>query len=76
MAIIRKIQIAKYDNRITEPPFLTIPIDTMLIEQPVEDELGEIFAERLRQTCYDRGYHFQFYSGSDNINFDFKVVVK
>jgi hypothetical protein len=48
----------------------------MLVEKPENDNLGEDFCERIRQSCRGRGYQFKFYTTSDNSEFDYEVVVK
>ena len=73
--MIQKMMISRYDKTIQEPPFLTIQIDKKLVEKPEEDNLGEIFCERIRQGWKAIGYHFKFYTMSDNANFDYEVVV-
>jgi hypothetical protein len=76
MSNIKKMMITRYDETITEPPYLTIQIDKMLVEKPENDNLGEEFCERIRQSCRGRGYQFKFYTTSDNSEFDYEVVVK
>jgi hypothetical protein len=73
---IKKMMITRYDETITKPPYLTIQIDKMLVEKPENDNLGEEFCERIRQSCRGRGYQFKFYTTSDNSEFDYEVVVK
>jgi len=76
MSNIKKMMITRYDETITEPPYLTIQIDKMLVEKPENDNLGEEFCKRIRQSCRGRGYQFKFYTTSDNSEFDYEVVVK
>jgi hypothetical protein len=76
MSNIKKMMITRYDETITKPPYLTIQIDKMLVEKPENDNLGEEFCERIRQSCRGRGYQFKFYTTSDNSEFDYEVVVK
>ena len=70
------MMITRYDETITEPPYLTTQIDKMLVEKPENDKLGELFCERIRQGCRGRGYQFKFYTTSSNSEFDYEVVVK
>ncbi|QHB38692.1 hypothetical protein HWC88_gp07 [Flavobacterium phage vB_FspS_hattifnatt9-1] len=76
MSNIKKMMITRYDDKIKEPPYLTIQIDKMLVEKPEHDNLGEEFCERIRQGCRGRGYQFKFYTLSTNPEFDYEVVVK
>lgn len=70
------MMITRYDDKIKEPPYLTIQIDKMLVEKPEHDNLGEEFYERIRQGCRGQGYQFKFYTMSTNPEFDYEVVVK
>ena len=72
----KKMIISRYDERIKEPPYLTIHIDEMLVEVPETDYLGEVFCGRIRQGCKRKGYQFKFYTVSTNTQFDYEVVVK
>jgi hypothetical protein len=76
MSNIQKMMITRYDDKIKEPPYLTIQIDKMLVEKPEQDNLGEEFCERIRQGCKGQGYQFKFYTTSNNPEFDYEVVVK
>ena len=76
MGMIKKMMITRYDDKITEPPYLTIQIDEMLVEEPEHDNLGEEFALRIRQGCMGQGYKFKFYTTSSNPEFDYEVVVE
>lgn len=76
MDTIKKCKITRYDDTITEPPYLTIKIDEMTVVKPEIDYLGEVFADRLDVGCSEKGYTFKFYSScSDDENFDYEVVV-
>lgn len=70
------MMITRYDDRIKEPPYLTIQVDKMLVEKPEHDNLGEEFSERIKQGCRGQGYQFKFYTLSTNPEFDYEVVVK
>lgn len=72
---IKKCIISRYDHTITEPPFLTIKIDEMDVNQPQVDYLGEKFADRLVDACLMKGYVFKFYTTSYEEGFDYEVVV-
>lgn len=76
METIKKCKISRYNETIKEPPFLTIQIDKIEVQQPEKDNLGEEFAERLRCGCRMNGYQFKFYTTSSNPEFDYEVVVK
>jgi hypothetical protein len=75
MESIKKCMICRYDNSITEPPYLTIQIDEIKVLQPQEDNYGEVFAERLRVGCQNKGYQFKFYTMSENKDYDYEIVV-
>lgn len=75
MEIIKKCKISRYDETITEPPYLTIQIDKMEVKKPIKDNLGEEFAERLRCGCRMNGYQFKFYTMSEDNDYDYEVVV-
>jgi len=72
----KRCTIEQYDTTITEPPYLTIKLDEVRVDQPETDDGGVIFAERLRLACLEKGYRFKFYymarAGSDA---DYKIVV-
>jgi len=72
---IKKCIIARYDETIKEPPFLTIAIDTTEVVGPETDHLGEEFSERLRCACRAKGYVFKFYTTSKENGFDYQIVV-
>lgn len=75
--MIKKFIITRYDESITEPPFLTIKIDEMEVRQPENDTLGSEFCERIRCGCRAKGYKFKFYTMASEIEgFDFEVVVE
>jgi hypothetical protein len=75
MSTLKKCIISIYDETITEPPYLTIPIDTVEVYQPEKDNLGEQFYENLKDSCRTKGYLFKFYSLSKDKNFDYEIVV-
>ena len=75
METLKRCLITKYDKSIQEPPFLTIPLDTIDVYEPSNDKLGEEFANRLRIECQLKGYIFKFYSSSIDKNYDYEVVV-
>ena len=52
---IRKCVITRYDNTITEPPYLTIEIDQVEVLKPEIDNLGEEFYFRLSDACRRKG---------------------
>lgn len=72
---LKKCVITRYDETITEPPFLTIEIDKVEVVKPETDDLGEEFVNRLISACNMKGYAFRFYSRSENENFDYEIVV-
>jgi len=71
----KKCIISRYDEKITEPPFLTIKIDEIEVLQPEKDYLGEEFCIRLKHGCRNMGYQFRFYTMSKNGNYDYEIVV-
>ena len=73
---IRKCIIARYDETIKEPPFLTIPIDTVEVPEPEVDHLGEEFCIRLQSACRSKGYKFKFYSMTSEKGFDYELNVE
>lgn len=76
MEVIKKCKITRYDQTIKEPPYLTIQIDSIEVPEPKVDNHGEEFCERLRAGCRMKGYTFKFYTLSEDINYDYEVVVK
>jgi len=72
---IKKCIISRYDETITEAPFLTIPIDKIEVLQPDNDYLGQAFADILRCSCSEKGYIFKFYTTSTEKNIDYEIVV-
>lgn len=72
----KNCKIARYDESITESPYLTIQIDTMFIDKPETDNLGEEFARRLIAGCRSLGYVFKFYTSTQDSDFDYEVVVE
>ena len=75
MSNVKKMTISRYDESITEPPYLTIQLDTLSIDEPKNDYLGEEFCERLRRGCIAKGYQFRFYTLSEDPNYDYEVIV-
>lgn len=77
MGTLKKCRIAKYDKSIKEPPFLTIPLDEVEVEEPDDnmDDLGSRFSRNLHVACAKKGYTMQFYTTSDEEGFDYKIVV-
>ena len=72
---LKKCIISRYDPTITEPPFLTIPLDEVEVHKPDNDDGGVRFASKLIQACNSKGYMFKFYSGSDDPDIDYEIVV-
>lgn len=72
---LKKCIISRYDETITEPPYLTIPIDKTEVEKPINDEGGVEFAARLKAACRAKGYIFKFYSCCSEKEEDFEIVV-
>ena len=72
---IKKCVITRYDETIKKPPYLTLPLDSVDVPEPISDHLGEEFAERLRCACKMKGYIFKFYCISENKEFDYELVV-
>lgn len=72
---LKKCIITRYDTTINEPPYLTIELDTVEVCEPIKDDLGESFADILRDTCRRKGYNFRFYSMSDKEGYDYELVV-
>jgi hypothetical protein len=75
MDTVKKCMISRYDETITGAPFFAMQIDSVEVLQPGEDHLGEKFAERLRDSCWEKGYNFKFYSLSTDENYDYSIVV-
>ena len=75
METTKKCVISRYDESITKPPFKTIKLTTIEIDEPDLNDLGEEFAERLKGGCRMKGYQFKFYTGSKDKNFDYEIVV-
>ena len=75
MEQIKKCIITRYDETIKEPPFLTIPLDKVDVPQPVNDDGGSEFCERLKSACRSKGYTFKFYTTGTDFNVDYELVV-
>ena len=72
----RKGSIERYDTTITEPPFLTIPLDECEVDEPENmDIYDDRFSLILRRACFYKGYDFKFYSPSSDEGIDYKLVV-
>jgi hypothetical protein len=71
----KKCIISRYDETITEPPYLTIPIDSIEVTQPENDEGGVLFAGILMRACSHKGYTFRFYTMSTEEGSDYNIVV-
>jgi len=73
---LKKCIISRYDETITEPPYLTIPLDNVEVEEPESDEYGVEFAKRLGIACRMKGYAFKCYSiCSDKKDIDYEIIV-
>ena len=75
MGTIKKCVITRYDDSITEPPFKTIPVGSVEVCKPDNDEYGKEFAERLRAGCRMHGHLFKCYTTSVDKEYDFEVIV-
>jgi len=73
--MLKKCIISRYDETISEPPFLTIQIDEIEVIQPEIDYLGEKFCEILKQACLAKKYILRFYTNSENKKYDYEIVV-
>jgi hypothetical protein len=71
----KKCIISRYDETLTKPPYLTIPIDKVEVVEPETDHLGEEFANRLRIACRSKGYDFKFYTMSKEEGMDYNIIV-
>jgi hypothetical protein len=73
-----KCIITRYDEKIKTPPFLTLKVDEVLVNQPhpKTDYLGQKFANLLKETCLSKGHIFKFYSSSEDKSFDYEIVIK
>jgi len=71
----RKCTIERYDETITKEPYLTYQIDTVYVDEPLEDNGGVQFAENLRIACREKGYHFRFYTSTKDKLIDYTIVV-
>lgn len=72
---IKKCIIARYDETITEPPYLTIPLYTVEVVKPENDADGEMFANALIKVCRENGYVFKFYTSGQERGVDYEIVV-
>ena len=75
MSNIKKCVISRYDETIKEPPFLTIPLDTVEVIEPENDNGGVEFAARLMSACSMKGYIFKFYTSCSKREEDYEIVV-
>tara|TARA_R110000782_G_scaffold241759_1_gene328213 strand:+ start:1054 stop:1293 length:240 start_codon:yes stop_codon:yes gene_type:complete len=73
-----KCIVSRYDDTIKEPPFKTIPIDTIEIQDtdPIVDKGGETRYLRLVQACKAKGHTLKFYTLSEEKGMTYDVVVK
>ena len=72
----KKCIISRYDETIKEPPYLTIPLETVEVNQPDENDDGGVeLYERLKAACRSKGYIFKFYTMSDEKGIDYELVV-
>jgi hypothetical protein len=80
METLKTCIISRYDETITEAPFLTIPIRKVQVPEPEldneENYLGKEFAARLKASCRMYGYTFKFYTMSSEENIDYELVVE
>lgn len=74
--ILKKCVITRYDEKIKEPPYLTIPIDKVEIFEPNNDNGGVEFASRIRSACESKGYYFKFYTMSEDDKYDYEIVIE
>ena len=72
---IKKCIISRYDETINEPPYLTIPIDSVEVTRPEIDNYGENFYNVLNKACKNKGYVFKFYTSSSENDIDYEIVV-
>ncbi len=72
---IKKCIIARYDETITEPPYLTIPLCTVEVVKPENDDGGVMFANVLMKACRENGYVFKFYTSGKERGVDYEIVV-
>lgn len=74
----KKCVITFYDPTIKSPPFNRIKLESLEINQPEIDHIGEKFASILDSVCSRKGYDFKFYScGSDDFSkYDYEIVVE
>ena len=74
--VLKNCIIPRYDKTITRPPFLTIPIDTVQVPEPISNGDGRHeFALRLTAACRMFGHTFKFYSMSEQEGVDYELVV-
>lgn len=76
MNMLKRCRIIKYDETVKRPPYKFIELDTVEVEKPGNDYLGEAFFDELLDACFDKGYSFKFYSLSDDEDFDYDLVVR
>lgn len=74
----KKCVITFYDPTIKSPPFNRIKLESLEINQPEVDHLGEKFASLLNSICSRNGYYFQCYScGSEDFSeYDYEIIVE
>ena len=73
--MLKNCIISKYDPEITSPPYLTIKLDEVKVDEPEIDDLGKQFENNLRIACAYKGYTMQFYTTSYEEGFDYEIVV-
>ncbi len=71
-----RCMISCYDETIKEPPFETIPLSEMEVEEPKVDHLGEKFAINLIKGLKVQGYRIKFYTLSSEEGYKYNVIVK
>jgi hypothetical protein len=67
--------ITRYDETITEPPYLTIPLEKVELDEVGNDKYGSEFARVLFEACRERGYVFKFYTMGSEYGVDYEIVV-
>ena len=72
---LKKCIITRYDETITEAPYLTNQIGSCKVAKPENDEGGVWFAKRLKAACMRNGYVFKFYTSCKKEGIDYELVV-
>ena len=73
---IKKCIISVYDKTITKPPYKTISIDTVEVNQPEVDHLGENLYNNMFNSCMEMGYRMKFYTTTRVKGYDYEIIVK